>query len=460
MKYSLTIASCFLVSLLPLALASGVRAGDELPVLRTRSAAIDIQDCGDVIKEGWIVDPQNQLDIYYAQRADGERTVTFSSDIDSISINVTNGQTYDFVIRLEDGRDCRTRISTLHTPARTNHGVGSAVQESIPFTLGRDGRIHIIGRINGVGPLDLIFDTGADTIVVYPSAIDRGVRLSLDGTVLNAGTGGTTLRQTSSDNRLEIAGLIWDHESLLKIERQVDRADGIVGGNVFEDRAVTIDYDRSILTVEDRADERPGFVEARAEFRGVIPFIELKLNLGTKSCTEMFLVDTGSTGSLNLSSTLATRHELYDSLKAVGTSRSSGVGGSFVQNEIVLVPGVMLGGFALRSVPAHREIAGSQQHAAGALSAWMCSSGSTPCWTIGRTRSVSGPAGSSMRRIDAARIGRCWPSSPRAPRRPSGSPSSYEGASAAREGITPRSSSARSAAARAAGPHRRASRTG
>jgi hypothetical protein len=99
--------------------------------------------------------------------------------------------------------------------------------------------------------LDLIFDAGADINVLYPSAMDKGGRLQFDGTVSNAGTGGTTLRQTSHDNRVGTAGLRWDHEPVMYVEKQADAADGILGYRVFEDRVVEIDYDRMLMIVHD-----------------------------------------------------------------------------------------------------------------------------------------------------------------------------------------------------------------
>ena len=55
--------------------------------------------------------------------------------------------------------------------------------------------------MSGVELGKLIFDTGADTTVLYPSSAKKGARLELDGTSLNFGTGGATTRGTSSDNR-------------------------------------------------------------------------------------------------------------------------------------------------------------------------------------------------------------------------------------------------------------------
>src|SRR5262249_45449480 len=162
--------------------------------------------------------------------------VTFRTDIDSISFDVRPGQQYDFVVLLNGERRCRSRISTLRETCRKEGAPGAPAEDAIPFTLGRDNKIHIEGRINDSGPLDLMFDTGADPLVLYPSGLAKAANVWADGKVDNAGTGGVATRSTSNDNRVALGPLRWDHESVLLIEKQADRADGIVGHNLFEDK--------------------------------------------------------------------------------------------------------------------------------------------------------------------------------------------------------------------------------
>jgi hypothetical protein len=176
-----------------------VAAHQDPPVLRASSRTIDVQDGHALWKGIWSVDPTLALDTYDAHRTAGPKTITFRSDLDSLSFEVEPGKTYDFVIAL-DGKRCPTRIPTARqafrraTPARR--------PDRIPFPL-VNGRIHVEARVNGSEPLDLLFDTGADNLVLHPSALAKDAQLRFDGTMENAGLGGTATRATSCDNRLE-----------------------------------------------------------------------------------------------------------------------------------------------------------------------------------------------------------------------------------------------------------------
>src|SRR5512138_3776701 len=214
-------------------------AQDPLPVLHARSRTVDVRD-GDRLLEGvWVAEPNSTFDVYHAERSSGPKTVTFITDLEERSFAVEPGRTYDFVIELPDGRRCPTRISTEKQVARRAGAGGGPV--AIPFTI-VGGKMHLNGSVNGSRPLDLIFDTGADIEVLYPSAAKLGARLHFDGRATSTGTGGATERRTASDNRLEVGGLVWEHEPFLYIERQADDADGIVGYTAFVGKVVQIDW--------------------------------------------------------------------------------------------------------------------------------------------------------------------------------------------------------------------------
>ena len=200
-----------------------------LPILKTNSTSIDVQDGVQFRKGHWSVDPDLELDIYYAQRSRHAKTIKFISDVDSISFQVTPGQDQDFLIQVPDGRRARTRISTLRRPLRWLNSSPPPAPLTIPFTIGPDNKMHIQGRMNDSAPLDFMFDTGAvANIVIFKSAIDKVPGLSFDGTIVNEGAGGSATRRTSNDNRLEVSGLCWDQELVMQIRQGRDAADGII----------------------------------------------------------------------------------------------------------------------------------------------------------------------------------------------------------------------------------------
>jgi hypothetical protein len=179
---------------LAVTLSSHVRATDDLPVVRANSSLVDVEDGGRLLRGIWTVSPETTLDVYEARRAVGERRVTFRTDVDSISFEVRPGQHYDFAVLLNGTRCCHTRISTKREVV-----AGEAV---VPFTLGRDGKIHVTGQFNDSEPLDLLVDLGAVSTVVYPSALAKGVSLRVDCTIANLGTGSVAIREISNINRV------------------------------------------------------------------------------------------------------------------------------------------------------------------------------------------------------------------------------------------------------------------
>ncbi|MBK7405101.1 MAG: aspartyl protease family protein [Phycisphaerales bacterium] len=235
------------------------------------------------------------------------------------------------------------------------------------------------GRFNDSTDLDLIFDTGADICVLYPSAGEKGAALTFDGVINNTGTGGTTRRQVSRDNRLEVADCLWMHEPVLYVEKQADHADGIVGYRVFEDRVVEFDYDRMLMTIRETAPQpRKGMAQAGLTRSGTLMSLDAALESDGTESVGPFLLDTGGTGTLIVNQAFASDHGLRGRLRKLGTGEARGVGPAVIHLDCLLLPSLSLAGFELRDVPIVVEVAGTDNPAPpGARCAWMYCSDST-----------------------------------------------------------------------------------
>lgn len=334
----------------------------DLPVLEAHSRTLDVQDGARLWKGLWGADPTVALDTYYAQRCGTPKTVTFRSDLGALSLQVEPGKEYDFLVRLDGAATCRTRISTLRQPYRRDPSSSSAGPDVIPFRL-EHGRIHVEARVNGSRPLDLMFDTGADNLVLHPSALAKGAELEFDGSMLNAGFGGVLTRRTSGGNRLEVAGLTFDSEVVLYIENQSSDSDGILGWIAFEDRVLEIDYGSRVLRVHDSLPAAESFERFPFHFEGTIfaiPMHATETGFGADplGVSGGFVVDTGATAALHLDSAFAQEHGLYGRLARIGTSKSRGVGPGVLENQVVLLPELCFGGQRLENVPTHLETPG------------------------------------------------------------------------------------------------------
>jgi hypothetical protein len=95
-------------------------AQDKLPVIRSNSSTVSIQEGSELKKHVWLLVPEMKPDIYEAQLKDGKAVrVTFITDLESISFWVEEGKKYDFII--QRGSDlCYTRIvGVRYVPAAT-----------------------------------------------------------------------------------------------------------------------------------------------------------------------------------------------------------------------------------------------------------------------------------------------------------------------------------------------------
>jgi hypothetical protein len=332
---------------LAVTLSNNARATDDLPVVRASSTRVDVDDGGRLLPGIWNISPETTLDVYEARRALGERRVTFRTDLDSISFDVRPGEHHDFMVSLNGKRCCHTRISTQHEVV--------ASEEVVPFTLGKDGKIHVSGRFNDSEPLDLLVDLGADSTVVFPSGLAKGVKPQVDGTIENLGTGGVVTRQVSNGNRVRLGRLSWVNEALILIEKQSDRADGILGYRLFDGKVITFDHDSGQIRVTERVPENArGWSKLPVQFHGTLPGVTAGFERDGESFAEWLALDTGSNASVFLDGSAATRHGLYG-LPRIGTSEMRGTGAAIARNEVVLLPKLTLGGRVLPDVPLHIE---------------------------------------------------------------------------------------------------------
>ena len=82
----------------------------KLPVIKSNSNIVSIQDGDNFAKDSWNLSPETKPDIYETSVKKGQKKkVTFKTDIDSISFDVEPDKTYNFIIQTGDAM-CYTQI--------------------------------------------------------------------------------------------------------------------------------------------------------------------------------------------------------------------------------------------------------------------------------------------------------------------------------------------------------------
>jgi len=96
----------FFLTLLLAAISQLVFAQEEFPILKSNSPVISIKDGGEFRKDYWELDPEARPDIYEADRINAVKKVTYYSDIDTLTFELSPGEKYDFVILLNGTDSC------------------------------------------------------------------------------------------------------------------------------------------------------------------------------------------------------------------------------------------------------------------------------------------------------------------------------------------------------------------
>jgi hypothetical protein len=328
-------------------------AQQNLPLIKANSNKISIKDGDEPITKYWdYLTTAIKPVVYNVSKFNKKRKLTFYTDTDSISFEISPGEKYDFKVLLNSKDTCYAQISTIIPSYYKECDNCLITNDTIPFILGKDHYIHIKGKVNYSEALDLIFDTGASCVLLTETGLKKA-KINLDGFTENQGTGGFTTEQTSSSNHLQLSALHWKNLPLLFIDYKGSlNADGVVGFNVFEDKVVEIDYNNSIMIIHSKLPlEKSGYTESKMRHNINGYFIQGTLNNGEKDCTGWFLFDTGGNLTVAVGGDFSTANQLYGTMKKLGSSSTSGTGSNILMSETDILPKLKLVDFVISGVP-------------------------------------------------------------------------------------------------------------
>ena len=301
-------------------------AQSDLPIIRASSKNVDIRDGNHFRKGYWYIFPERRPDYYYVEIPEKSHTVTFTTDLDSISFNIDYGKKYDFIILLNGKDSCYTRISATYKnlDPYTHKKVASG-PDTLPFILGDNDKIYLKGTINDSQPLDIQFDLGNGGTIIKKSSVKK-VTMEFDKTVTLHNSDGSNQVPSSSSNHLEMGNLIWDSLGIAVADNMTYREDLIIGNSLFKNKILEINYDQKILVIHDSLPQLESLYTKHDIIRdgGTVPFIEGTLTFRNKTQKGWMLFDTGAyTSILNSRDVPTTNKMLVELKKMIGINRKT-----------------------------------------------------------------------------------------------------------------------------------------
>jgi len=222
----------------------------------------------------------------------------------------------------------------------------------MPFEL-VDNRIIVSAQVNGVGPIRLLLDTGADEGVLT-NEVGQRLHLAVTSEEEGSGTGAATVRMGRTLVReLRLGEGVFRGQSMLLTASDdfpnvfgSKSPDGVIGQPIFERYVIRIDYLRRVLTFTPPSQYvvPAGATVVRFDLPRQIPVVDAELD-GVRG---RFGVDTGARSSLLVYRPFAEEHKLREKYGAhVEGVTGWGIGGP-IRSLLVRSKDFSVGGFDVK----------------------------------------------------------------------------------------------------------------
>lgn len=230
---------------------------------------------------------------------------------------------------------------------------GGAVSTLTPIDVST-GSIIVNAFVNGYGPLPFILDTGGHAILTADAAKELGIT-GQGGGASGGGGEGTIAQQFARVRSLRVGDAELTDFPMFVIPYGKDFSDrgpgkpplaGILGLEIFERFAVTVDYARGTLTLQTPRSFTPraGDVAVPLVFQDDMPLAYATAD-GARG---LFGIDTGNNGPIYLFGDYLRHHGFFARYDAGAEGRSSGSGGA-VRSSTHRLRDLSFGGLAMHN---------------------------------------------------------------------------------------------------------------
>lgn len=338
---------------------SAISYAQDIPILKAKSTTLSIKEGEYIFENTWGASADIKLDTYITNKFEGEIDVTFTSDIDSLTLRVDPNNEYNFKVQLENNQFAHTQIRTFHNEEASNpilkfHHKDKNLYtgvDIIDFKLSKKNRIHILGSINDSGPIDFMFDTGASVNVVTKKTDEKKVNLIINGTVKNTGADGISQKAFSTKNTIEIGNLLWDDVDFQIIDYKKNSFEAILGWVSFEYKVVEIKYDDNKIIIHNQPIDYTDYTKLKIRKFGSTPYIKASLFKNGKESKGWFGFDTGFNRSVLVSNKFSVKHKILENNKIIEKRDYTGSAGIPKSTSKIMIDKIKIGDYEIYHFP-------------------------------------------------------------------------------------------------------------
>lgn len=312
-------------------------AQDNLPILRTTTNVLSVKDGDELMIDEWTIDPAIELDVYVANKLNQTKSITFYSDIDSISFSLAPREQHDFLIILNGQDTCLTRIKSGITFVKSDSL--PLTHDTIPFILTDANNIIIQTILNGVDTLNLMFHTAQGAVSLTEKAVEKIANNSFDKSVKTTTWGGEGTSKYSLNNYLKIKNYEWDNLTIWQDRNTGPGADGKFGPHLFGDKVIELNFDQNIMVIHSYLPEiDQAFEKANLLFKRHLMFVETVYNIQDNQYENRVLIHSGYGGTLLLDDQFVKNNNIGAQLETISESQLQDSHGNVLKTKKAVLP--------------------------------------------------------------------------------------------------------------------------
>lgn len=257
-------------------------AQKKLPIVRSNNLKVSIIE-DDLVKTDWNLDYTMKPDTYVTGKITKRKKIKLVTDIDSIEVKLRPEQKFDFIVLHKTKDSCYTRFQA---PKRKSIVNTKKDIDTIHFVLTDKNNIVLKTIFNKKDTLNLVFDTGASGFNLTRDIIKKAYNPN--------GSKEQLLMSDLTENQFEIGDLIWNDQQIYPIREIPEGASGLLGWDVFDEKIVEIDYDKSIMVISNKKKKiDKKYQSFNLKFIREHFFITTQLQINSKKFENIFLFDSG-----------------------------------------------------------------------------------------------------------------------------------------------------------------------
>ena len=224
--------------------------------------------------------------------------------------------------------------------------------DTIPFELTNHNNISIKTILNKVDTVNLMFHTAANGITLIKEVTEKLTKIKWTEEDKVKSWGGESESRYSENNSIQISKFKWDSISIWENENSGPTTDGKFGPNLFKDKVMEIDFDKSVLIIHEKLPNKiREYEKLQLMYENGFMFIEGTSRVGDQNYSNRFLIHSGYGGTILYDDKFVEESKIGDQIEIIEEQELKDSYGNILKTKKGSLPRFTIGAEEFKDIP-------------------------------------------------------------------------------------------------------------